>query len=149
PQIQRIFDDKWRRHRLLVFGLSLVVLGLVKKVVLADSLAPVVDDIFYIRPDSAYLAWLGAVLFTFQIYFDFSGYSDIAIRSAYFWGLRLPKIFAAPFRAASIQQLWRRWHITLTIFLRVSFFLPLADMRFVTRRYRVMQHFCAIVLTMT
>src|SRR5260221_3284790 len=75
PQIQRIFDDKSRRHRLLVFGLSLIVLGLLKKVVLADSLAPVVDDIFYVPPDSAYLAWLGAVLFLFQIYFDFSGYS--------------------------------------------------------------------------
>ena len=149
PQIQRIFDDKWRRHRLLVFGLSLVVLGLVKKVVLADSLAPVVDDIFYVRPDSAYLAWLGAVLFTFQIYFDFSGYSDIAIGSAYLLGIRLPQNFATPFLAASIQQLWQRWHITLTMFLRDYLFLPLADMRLVTRRYRVMQHFCAIVLTMT
>src|SRR6516165_6079245 len=118
PQIQRIFDDRWRRHRLLVFGLSLVVLGLVKKVVLADSLAPVVDDIFYVRPDSAYLAWLGAVLFTFQIYFDFSGYSDIAIGSAYLLGIRLPQNFATPFLAASIQQLWQRWHITLTMFLR-------------------------------
>jgi alginate O-acetyltransferase complex protein AlgI len=53
PQIQRIFDDKWRRHRLLVFGLGLIVLGLMKKVVLADSLAPVVDDIFLVRPVTA------------------------------------------------------------------------------------------------
>src|SRR5262249_9902375 len=149
PQIQRIFDDKWRRHRLLVFGLSLIVLGLIKKVVLADSLAPVVDDIFYVRPDSAYLAWLGAVLFLFQIYFDFSGYSDIAIGSAYLLGIRLPRNFATPFLAPSIQQLWQRWHITLTLFLRDYLFLPLADMRVVTRRYRVIQHFCAIVLTMT
>src|ERR1700745_2419463 len=71
PQIQRIFDNKWRRPRLLVFGLGLTGLGLVKKVALADSLAPVVDDIFYARPSSAYFAWLGAVLFMFQIYFDF------------------------------------------------------------------------------
>src|SRR4029450_6335520 len=149
PQIQRIFDDKWRRHRLLVFGLSLIVLGLIKKVVLADSLAPVVDDIFYVGPDSAYLAWLGAVLFLFQIYFDFSGYADIAIGSAYLLGIRLPRNFATPFLAPSIQQLWQRWHITLTLFLRDYLFLPLADMRVVTRRYRVMQHFCAIVLTMT
>src|SRR5262245_5426898 len=149
PQIQRIFDDKWRRHRLLVFGLGLIVMGLIKKVVLADSLAPVVDDIFHVRPDTAYLAWLGAVLFTFQIYFDFSGYSDIAIGSAYLLGIRLPRNFATPFLAPSIQQLWQRWHITLTLFLRDYLFLPLADMRLVTRRYRVMQHFCAIVLTMT
>src|SRR5262249_5120064 len=149
PQIQRIFDDKWRRHRLRVFGLGLIVLGLVKKVVLADSLAPVVDDIFYVPPDSAYLAWLGAVLFLFQIYFDFSGYSDIAIGSAYLLGIRLPRNFATPFLASSIQELWQRWHITLTLFLRDYVFLPLADMRLVARRYRAMQHFCAIVLTMT
>jgi alginate O-acetyltransferase complex protein AlgI len=149
PQVQRIFDEKWRGHRLLVFGLGLIVLGLMKKVVLADSLAPVVDDIFHVRPDSAYLAWLGAVLFTFQIYYDFSGYSDIAIGSAYLLGIRLPRNFATPFLAASIQQLWQRWHITLTLFLRDYLFLPLADARIVSRRYRVMQHFCAIVLTMT
>src|SRR5262245_13066 len=149
PQIQRIFDDKGRRHRLLVFGLGLIVLGLTKKVVLADSLAPVVDDIFYVRPESAYLAWVGAVLFTFQIYFDFSGYSDIAIGSAYLLGIRLPRNFAAPFLAGSIQQLWQRWHITLTQFLRDYLFIPLADLRVVSRRYRVVQHFCAIVVTMT
>jgi D-alanyl-lipoteichoic acid acyltransferase DltB (MBOAT superfamily) len=148
PQIQRIFDDKWRRHRLLVFGLGLIVLGLVKKVVLADSLAPVVDDIFYTQPSSAYSAWLGAVLFMFQIYFDFSGYSDIAIGSAYLLGVRLPRNFATPFLAPSIQQLWQRWHITLTLFLRDYVFLPLADMRIAARRYRVPQHFCAMVLTM-
>jgi D-alanyl-lipoteichoic acid acyltransferase DltB (MBOAT superfamily) len=149
PQIQRVFDGKWRRHRLLTFGLGLIVLGLTKKVVLADSLAPVVDDIFFARPDSAYLAWLGAILFTFQIYFDFSGYSDIAIGSAYLLGVRLPQNFATPFLAASIQQLWQRWHITLTQFLRDYLFIPLADMRVVARRYRIVQHFCAIVFTMT
>jgi alginate O-acetyltransferase complex protein AlgI len=145
PQIQRVFNDKWRRHRLLVFGLGLIVLGLTKKVVLADSLAPVVDDIFYVRPESAYLAWLGAVLFTFQIYFDFSGYSDIAIGSAYLLGIRLPRNFASPFLAGSIQQLWQRWHITLTQFLRDYLFIPLADLRVASRRYRVVQHFCAMV----
>src|SRR5215831_6109210 len=149
PQVQRLFDRKQRRLRLLAFGLGLIVLGLTKKVIFADSLAPVVDDIFHTRPQGAYYAWLGAVLFTFQIYFDFSGYSDIAIGSAYLLGIRLPQNFATPFLAASIQQLWQRWHITLTMFLRDYLFLPLADMRLVTRRYRVMQHFCAIVLTMT
>src|SRR6266851_10035420 len=148
PQIQRIFDHKWRRHRLLVFGLSLIVLGLVKKVVLADSLAPVVDDIFYVPPDSAYLAWLGAVLFLFQIYFDFSGYSDIAIGSAYLLGIRLPRNFATPFLASSIPQFWQRWHITFTLFLRDYVFLPLADIRLVARHYRVVQHLGAIILTM-
>jgi alginate O-acetyltransferase complex protein AlgI len=149
PQIQRIFNDKPRRHRLLAFGLGVILLGLMKKTVLADSLAPVVDDIFHARPDSAFLAWLGAVLFTFQIYFDFSGYSDIAIGSAYLLGVRLPRNFATPLLATSIQQLWQRWHMTLTQFLRDYLFVPLADMRIAARRYRGVQTFCAIVLTMT
>jgi alginate O-acetyltransferase complex protein AlgI len=148
PQIRRIFDGKGRRHRLLGFGLGLIVLGLTKKVVLADSLAPVVDEIFSARPDGAYQAWLGAVLFTFQIYFDFSGYSDIAVGSAFLLGVRLPRNFATPLLAPSIQQFWQRWHITLTQFLRDYVFFPLADLRVAARRYRVAQHFCAMVLTM-
>src|SRR5215471_7481166 len=74
PQIRRLFGGHPARHRLLAFGLGLIALGLMKKVVLADSLAPVVDDIFFAPPDSSYNAWLGATLFAFQIYFDFSGY---------------------------------------------------------------------------
>jgi D-alanyl-lipoteichoic acid acyltransferase DltB (MBOAT superfamily) len=149
PQIQRLFDGKQRRLRLVAFGLGLIVMGLIKKVVLADSLAPVVDDIFAAPPDGAYYAWLGAVLFTFQIYFDFSGYSDIAIGSAYLLGIRLPRNFATPFLATGIAELWQRWHITLTRFLRDYVFVPLADMRVAARRYRTQQHFGAILLTMT
>jgi D-alanyl-lipoteichoic acid acyltransferase DltB (MBOAT superfamily) len=149
PQVQRLFDGKQRRLRLLGFGLGLIVMGLTKKVVLADSLAPMVDDIFSAPPDSSYYAWLGAVLFAFQIYFDFSGYSDIAIGSAYLLGIRLPRNFATPFLASSIAELWQRWHITLTRFLRDYVFVPLTDMRLAPRRYRMSQHFSAIVLTMT
>jgi alginate O-acetyltransferase complex protein AlgI len=149
PQIQRLFDRKQRRLRLLAFGLGLIVLGLTKKVVLADSLAPVVDDIFHAQPEGAYYAWLGAVLFTFQIYFDFSGYSDIAIGSAYLLGIRLPRNFATPLLASNIAELWQRWHITLTRFLRDYVFVPLVDMKLVARHHRMHQHFSAIVLTMT
>src|SRR6266849_51749 len=84
----------------------------------------------------------------FQIYFDFSGYSDIAIGSAYLLGIRLPRNFATPFLASSIPQFWQRWHITFTLFLRDYVFLPLADIRLVARRYRVVQHLGAIILTM-
>src|SRR5258707_2250754 len=129
PQIQRIFDDKSRRHRLLVFGLSLIVLGLLKKVVLADSLAPVVDDIFYVPPDSAYLAWLGAVLFTFQIYFDCSGYSDIAIGSAYLLGIRLPWNFRTPYVSTGPREFWQRWHISLSTWIRDYLYIPLGGGR--------------------
>ncbi len=149
PQVQRLFDGKQRRLRLLAFGLGLIVLGLTKKVVLADSLAPVVDDIFHAQPEGTYYAWLGAVLFTFQIYFDFSGYSDIAIGSGYLLGIRLPRNFATPLLASNIAELWQRWHITLTRFLRDYVFVPLVDMKLLARPYRMFQHFSAIVLTMT
>jgi alginate O-acetyltransferase complex protein AlgI len=149
PQVQRLFDRKQRRLRLLAFGLGLIVLGLTKKVVFADSLAPVVDDIFHTRPQGAYYAWLGAVLFTFQIYFDFSGYSDIAIGSAYLLGIRLPQNFATPLLATSIAELWQRWHMTLARFLRDYVFVPLVDLKLLARPYRLLQHSSAILLTMT
>ena len=129
PQIQRLFDRRPRRHRLLLFGLGLIVLGLAKKVLLADSLAPQVDDIFAVRPDSAYLAWLGAILFTFQIYFDFSGYSDIAIGSGYLLGIRLPWNFRTPYVSLGPREFWQRWHISLSTWIRDYLYIPLGGNR--------------------
>jgi alginate O-acetyltransferase complex protein AlgI len=129
PQNQRLFDGRPRRHRLIAFGLGLIVLGLAKKVLLADSLAPLVDDIFATRPDTAYRAWLGAVLFTFQIYFDFSGYSDIAIGSAYLLGIRLPWNFRTPYVSASPREFWQRWHISLSTWIRDYLYIPLGGSR--------------------
>ena len=149
PQVHRLFDRKLVvRSRLIGLGLALCLLGLVKKVVLADSIGPIVDAIFRDGPGGAAAAWLGVWLFTFQIYFDFSGYSDIAIGSAYLFGIRLPRNFATPFLAPSVAQFWQRWHITLTSYLRDYVFVPLADVRVASRRYRVSQHFFAMTLTM-
>lgn len=125
PQIARLFDGRPRRHRLVAFGLGLIVLGLAKKVLLADSLGPLVDDIFAARPDTAYRAWLGAVLFAFQIYFDFSGYSDIAIGSAYLLGLRLPWNFRTPYMSTGPREFWQRWHISLSTWIRDYLYVPL------------------------
>jgi alginate O-acetyltransferase complex protein AlgI len=125
PQIQQLFQGKLCRHRLLIFGLTLIVTGLIKKVVLADSIAPSVDEIFAGRPDSSYLAWLGAILFTFQIYFDFSGYSDIAIGSAYLLGIRLPWNFRTPYVSVSPREFWQRWHISLSTWIRDYLYIPL------------------------
>ena len=129
PQIQRLFDGRPRQHRLLAFGLGIIVLGLTKKVILADSLAPTVDDIFAARPENAYLAWLGAVLFMFQIYFDFSGYSDIAIGSAYLIGIRLPWNFLAPYVSVTPREFWQRWHISLSTWIRDYLYIPLGGGR--------------------
>jgi alginate O-acetyltransferase complex protein AlgI len=151
PQVNRLFDGKrpMRRRRLIGLGLGLCLLGLAKKLLLADSIAPFVDTIFRDGPQNAAAAWLGAWLFAFQIYFDFSGYSDIALGLGHIFGIQLARNFDTPFRATSIQEFWQRWHMTLTRFLRDYVFLPLADMRLLGRRYRIVQHFGAMVLTMT
>src|SRR5262249_10838687 len=122
PQVNRLFDGKppLRGHRLAGLGLGLCLLGLTKKVVLADSLAPFVDAIFYDGPKDAAAAWLGSWLFAFQIYFDFSGYSDIAFVLGLIFGIIVSRNFDTPFCATDIQQLWQRWHITLTALLRDS-----------------------------
>jgi alginate O-acetyltransferase complex protein AlgI len=125
PQMQRFLSGHLARKRLIVFGLIVFLLGLVKKVVFADSLAPYVDGIFSFPVLDSGTAWLGAYLFTFQIYFDFSGYSDMAIGAAYLLGFRLPVNFRTPYVGASPQEFWRRWHITLSTWIRDYFYIPL------------------------
>ncbi|WP_341894510.1 MBOAT family O-acyltransferase [Ferrovibrio terrae] len=129
PQIERLFSGNRRRLRLIAYGLVLCLLGLFKKVVLADSLAPIVDEIFVASPESAYQAWLGAVLFAFQIYFDFSGYSDIAIGAAYLLGLRLPLNFLTPYMSTGPRDFWQRWHISLSTWIRDYLYIPLGGGR--------------------
>ncbi|MBS4044963.1 MAG: MBOAT family protein [Alphaproteobacteria bacterium] len=129
PQIERLFSGQKRRMRLIAYGLSLCLLGLFKKVVLADSIAPIVDEIFAAPPSSAYLAWLGAVLFAFQIYFDFSGYSDIAIGAAYLLGLRLPINFRTPYMSTGPREFWQSWHISLSTWIRDYLYIPLGGAR--------------------
>ena len=93
-------------------------------------------------------AWL-ALGFSFQILFDFAGYSDIAIGLGLLFGVRLPFNFNAPFRSTSIQDFWQRWHITLMVFLRDYLFHPLVNCRILPRRLFQLQYFAAMVLTMS
>ncbi|MDP6979471.1 MAG: MBOAT family O-acyltransferase [Myxococcota bacterium] len=112
-------------------GLWLVASGLVKKVVFADFLlAPFVDEIFG-TPDvaSAQLQWIAVYSFTFQIYFDFSGYCDIARGLALWLGFELPLNFEEPYLSKDPAEFWRRWHITLSRWLRDYIFMPLAERR--------------------
>lgn len=125
PQIAQLFTGRPRLLRLYSYGLALCVLGLCKKVIFADSLAPIVDDIFFLGPATMTQAWTGAWLFTFQIYFDFSGYSDIAIGSAYLLGIRLPHNFRTPYLSISPREFWQRWHITLSTWIRDYLYVPL------------------------
>ena len=113
-------------------GLILLAIGLGKKVLLSDPLADLVNPIFTAvakGPISIADAWIGTLAFTFQIYFDFSGYTDMALGIALMFGIVLPQNFNAPYRAATLQDFWRRWHMTLSRFLRDYLYIPLGGSR--------------------
>jgi D-alanyl-lipoteichoic acid acyltransferase DltB (MBOAT superfamily) len=129
PQVERLFAGTLRPSRLVGFGLLLCLVGIVKKVMGADSLAPIVDDIFARGPAGAFTAWLGIWLFAFQIYFDFSGYSDMAVGMARMLGVKLPVNFRTPYLAASPRAFWQRWHITLSTWIRDYLYQPLGGSR--------------------
>jgi alginate O-acetyltransferase complex protein AlgI len=113
----------------IALGLTIFTLGLSKKVLIADRLAPHVAPVFEAAqngvPLTAIAAWGAAFAYSAQLYFDFSGYSDMAVGLGLLFNLRLPINFAAPFRATSIIDLWRRWHISLSRFLRDFVYVPL------------------------
>ena len=111
-----------------LIGFYRFVIGLAKKVLIADILGVTVNEIFALDPTelSSGLAWIGAIAYTFQIYFDFSGYTDMAIGLAKMAGFRLPENFNFPYISTSITEFWKRWHITLSTWLRDYLFLPIA-----------------------
>lgn len=113
----------------VALGLTIFCLGLAKKVLIADNLSPYVGLVFDAAaagvPVTGVAAWGASIAYSLQLYFDFSGYSDMAIGLGLLFNLRLPLNFAAPFRATSIIDLWRRWHITLSRFLRDFVYVPL------------------------
>ncbi len=127
PQFHTV-SCKFNRENVAV-GVTLLVFGLFKKVVLADKIAPLVTPIYNHAAagghTSLLMAWMAAVGFTLQIYFDFSGYTDMALGLARFFGIRLPPNFNSPLRASSIIDFWLRWHMTLTRFLTAYIFNPL------------------------
>ncbi|GAB6041592.1 MBOAT family O-acyltransferase [Endothiovibrio diazotrophicus] len=131
----------------LSVGLTLFVIGLVKKVVLADGVEGYATPLFDAAEGGTALtaveAWGGALAYAFQIYFDFSGYSDMALGVARMFGIRLPLNFASPYKAASIIDFWRRWHITLSRFLRDYLYIPLGG----NRRGRA-RHYLNLAVTM-
>lgn len=118
----------------LAIGLTIFAIGLFKKVAIADELALYADPVFGAAaqggPVSLAEAWGGAVCYTFQLYFDFSGYSDMAIGLGRMFGITLPVNFASPYKARSIIDFWRAWHITLSNFLRDYLYIPLGGNRY-------------------
>ena len=132
PQFQRKRPFAISLERFAV-GASIFAIGLFKKVIIADTLAKYGDPVFQYA-DSGYAlsfaeAWVGALCFTFQLYFDFSGYSDMAIGLARLFGVRLPANFRSPYKSLSIIEFWRTWHMTLGRFLRDYVYIPLGGSR--------------------
>jgi alginate O-acetyltransferase complex protein AlgI len=131
PQVARVTT-----HNLLTnvaVGIGLFSLGLFKKAVIADSVAQFVPSVFdrpfdpalSDQPPTLLAAWTGILAYTFQLYFDFSGYSDMALGAARLFGVRLPMNFNSPLKASSIVEFWGRWHITLTRFLTAYIYTPI------------------------
>jgi alginate O-acetyltransferase complex protein AlgI len=123
----------------LAYGVRRFVIGLAKKVLIANVVAGPADKIFAMPFGelSAAHAWLGVICYTLQIYFDFSGYSDMAIGLGRMFGFRFPENFRWPYIAATVQEFWRRWHISLSTWFRDYLYVPLGGNRVSTaRRYR-------------
>lgn len=122
-QIQNRFDhDSWANR---ISGFNRFVIGLSKKVLIADVLAIVADSAFESAEFSTTQAWLGLLAYTFQIYFDFSGYSDMAIGLGQLMGFRFPENFNWPYLASGFRDFWQRWHITLSIWMRDYLYVPM------------------------
>ncbi|MGW0804138.1 MBOAT family O-acyltransferase [Nonomuraea sp. NPDC002799] len=115
----------------LAAGFPRFALGLAKKVIVADSLAPVADAAFAHAggPINTPTAWLGVLAYTLQIYFDFSGYSDMAVGLGMMFGFRLPENFDRPYSSYSVTDFWRRWHMSLSRWFRDYVYIPLGGNR--------------------
>ncbi len=125
----------------LLIGTSIFFLGLFKKVVIADNISPFADTVFNAAAAGSAVsfgdAWAGSLAYTFQIYFDFSGYSDMAIGIGHMFGICLPLNFNSPYKSTGIIEFWRRWHMTLSRFLRDYLYIPLGGNRLGPRRRHV------------
>jgi alginate O-acetyltransferase complex protein AlgI len=141
----RAFREGWQER--LWHGLILLILGLAKKSLLGDGLACYANPIFSLAAEGTRLtvmqAWEGVLAFTFQIYFDFSGYTDMALGVALMFGIMLPQNFNTPYRSTSLSDFWRRWHMTLSRFLRDYLYIPLGG-----NRHGLTRQLAALLLTM-
>ncbi len=136
PEIRDQYKEPGRitvTRRNMVIGLSIFAVGLLKKTMIADPMGSFATPVFAAAAAGKVLAtaeaWTGALAYTLQLYFDFSGYSDMAIGLAAMFGIIFPFNFVSPYKAVSIIDFWRRWHVTLSRFLRVYLYIPLGGNR--------------------
>ena len=129
PQFEQ-FKNFVISHENISTGIAFFVFGLFKKMVIADNLVSWVSPVFNAPAQASFFeAWAGALGYTFQLYFDFSGYCDMAIGIALILGITFPVNFNSPYKSASIIEFWRRWHITLSTFIRDYIYIPLGGNR--------------------
>ena len=114
-----------------LYGMKRFIYGFAKKVLISNNVASIVDKIYSTDPSSmgSIIAWVAPILFGIQLYFDFSGYSDMAIGLARIFGIKIPENFNYPFAATSISNLWRRWHISLSTWFRDYLYIPMGGSR--------------------
>jgi alginate O-acetyltransferase complex protein AlgI len=142
PQVRRRKRFNWERMRV---GIEYVVLGLIKKMVIGDRMALYADPVFANPGEYGSIAcWIGVIAYSVQIYCDFSGYTDIAIGVAHFFGFRLTKNFDMPYLATNVSDFWRRWHMSLSSWLRDYLFIPLGGSRVPT--WMVYRNFLIVML---
>ncbi len=117
-------------HKNIAYGITIFTMGLFKKTVIADYLSPWVGEVFSRADSLTFLeAWIGAVSYTFQLYFDFSGYSEMAIGLGLMFNLRFPVNFNSPYQACSVIDFWRRWHMTLGLWVKDYLYIPMGGNR--------------------
>ena len=128
--VRESIQTRVRNNDLFLWGAFRFILGINKKVLIANFVAPIADIAFSPAASPSFTdAWLGILAYTVQIYFDFSGYSDMAIGLAAMAGIRLKENFNAPYKSGSIKEFWRRWHISLSSWLRDYLYFPLGGSR--------------------
>ncbi len=134
--VARQFTERTLSWSGFAYGVRRFVIGLAKKVLIADQCARIVDPIFHEAADTLTMpvAWLGVVAYAVQIYFDFSGYSDMAIGLGRMFGFHFLENFNRPYIARSVREFWKRWHISLTNFFRDYLYIPLGGNRLGTAR---------------
>ncbi|MFZ0065746.1 MAG: MBOAT family O-acyltransferase [Pseudolabrys sp.] len=145
---RQVYRPGWQRQ--FAVGVTFIVIGLIEKTWLADPLGRLLDPIYVQAghgPVTNGDSWL-ALGFGFQVLFDFAGYSDVAIGVGLLFAVQLPFNFNAPLQSTNLQDFWQRWHMTLMAFLRDYVFIPLSNIKIGRKRYRLVQHFSAMLLTM-
>ena len=143
--LSQILNKRTFSYEQCVSGLKLILWGLFKKVVIADALAPIVDDVFANYNDySASTLIMGIVFFSFQVYGDFSGYSDIAIGTSKLFGIELMSNFKFPNFSRNVAEYWQRWHVSLSTWFRHYIYIPLGGSR--ESKLKSIRNICVIFL---